>query len=103
MLIVRGLPLALIQAMAAGRTIVSTLCGVETVIRDGEIGWLAPVGDPAGLAASVTAALRARDEALRRAQKAQSVAWQQYGQNAMLTAYQALYEEVRGSRRTQRR
>lgn len=49
-----GLPLSLLQAMAAGRCCVTTAtCGQRDVIRDGENGLLFPVGNAAACAAAV--------------------------------------------------
>lgn len=60
-----GMPGAQIQAMACGLPVVSTDCefGPREVIRDGDNGYLAPVGDAAALAGRVERLLA--DEALR--------------------------------------
>jgi L-malate glycosyltransferase len=60
-----GIPLTLIEAMAAGVPVVSTnVGGVSEVIEDGASGYLAPSGDPGGLADAVLAL--AADVRLRR-------------------------------------
>jgi glycosyltransferase involved in cell wall biosynthesis len=68
-----GLPGALIQSLACGVPVVSTDCdfGPREVIRDGENGYLVPVGDAAELAARAArllsdAPLRARFAAAAR-------------------------------------
>jgi glycosyltransferase involved in cell wall biosynthesis len=49
-----GIPLTLIEAMAAGRPVVSTrVGGVAEVVADGQTGLLAPAGDAAALAEHV--------------------------------------------------
>ncbi len=59
-----GMPIALLEAMAAGAAVVSTRVeGVEDLICDGENGLLVPVEDPAGLAAAILRLLH--DPALR--------------------------------------
>jgi glycosyltransferase involved in cell wall biosynthesis len=58
------LPVAILEAMAAGRPVVaSPVGGVARVVRDGETGFLVPYGDPAMLAERLTRLLR--DPALR--------------------------------------
>jgi glycosyltransferase involved in cell wall biosynthesis len=56
---VEGLPLALLEAMAAGLPIVATRCGrgVEEALSDGAAGVLVPPGDPGALAAAIRALL----------------------------------------------
>jgi glycosyltransferase involved in cell wall biosynthesis len=60
-----GMPGAQIQAMACGLPVVATDCefGPREVIRDGENGYLVPVGDANALAARVLLLLG--DDALR--------------------------------------
>ena len=49
-----GIPVALIEALAAGRPVVaSALSGVPELVEDGVSGLLVPPGDPAALAAAV--------------------------------------------------
>ncbi len=53
-----GLPVALLEAMAAGRPIVATrVGGIPDAVRDGVDGLLVPPADPAALAAAVAALL----------------------------------------------
>ncbi len=49
-----GLGIVLLEAMASGLAVVSTACGgPEVAIRDGENGFLTPVGDDAALASAM--------------------------------------------------
>lgn len=60
-----GLPRAIMEAMAAAKPVVATdVRGNRDLVRDGENGYLVPVGDHQALAAALVRL--GRDEALRR-------------------------------------
>ena len=45
-----GLPMVVMEAMAAGRPVIATyVAGLPELVRAGETGWLVPPGDVAGL------------------------------------------------------
>ncbi|MCL4188780.1 MAG: glycosyltransferase [Rhodobacteraceae bacterium] len=49
-----GLPVVIMEAMAAGRPVVSTLvAGIPELVLPGRTGWLVPAGDAAALAAAL--------------------------------------------------
>jgi len=54
-----GLPNALVEALAAGCTVVSTDCptGPAEVVQGGKFGYLVPMGDSPAMAAAILAAL----------------------------------------------
>jgi len=89
-----GTPLALFEAMAAGKAIVSTAVdGCREVLEDGVTGLLVPPRDPDALAAALLRALA--DEALRaslakRAREASA----HYDIAACVAQMQDLYDEV---------
>jgi glycosyltransferase involved in cell wall biosynthesis len=64
-----GMPLVVLEAMAAGVPVVaSRVSGIPEVVLDGETGWLVPPGDPSSLAAALARVWEDREEARRRGQ-----------------------------------
>lgn len=56
---VEGLPVAILEAMAAQLPVISTLhSGIPEAVADGETGFLVPEGDVAGMASKIYALLR---------------------------------------------
>jgi glycosyltransferase involved in cell wall biosynthesis len=93
-----GTPLALFEAMAAGRAIVSTAVdGCREVLEDGVTGLLVPPRDPAALAAAIGRALD--DAALRRSLGENArAASTGYDIRACVTQMEGLYDEVLAER-----
>jgi glycosyltransferase involved in cell wall biosynthesis len=91
-----GTPLALFEAMAAGRAIVSTAVdGCREVLEDGTTGLLVPPADAHALADGLLRVLG--DGALRAALGRQAlVASRRYDVQACVDAMQALYGELLG-------
>ncbi|NUB44936.1 glycosyltransferase [Fertoebacter nigrum] len=51
-----GLPMVVMEAMAAGRPVIATMiAGVPELVLPGETGWLVPAGDAAALAGAMDA------------------------------------------------
>jgi len=100
-----GTPLAVIEAMAAGRPVVATdVGGVAEVVRDGETGLLVPPRDTEALAGAIEAQLGDVVGASRMAVQAQQLVWVQYQKSRMIDETERLFErllaQVRGRRLT---
>ena len=89
-----GLPLAALEALAAGRPIVATAVrGLRDLLDDGRTALLVPPGDPEALAAAVRRVLD--DPALARSLgEAGLQEASRYTENGMVAAYLSLYAEA---------
>ncbi|HEY3383879.1 MAG TPA: glycosyltransferase [Vicinamibacterales bacterium] len=87
-----GLPMVLLEAMAAGCPIVATnVGGVSSAIETGVNGMLVPPSDPEGLADAITTLLG--DQSLRRrfAENARQVFEMRFSAETMTRRYERLY------------
>jgi glycosyltransferase involved in cell wall biosynthesis len=89
-----GLPLTVLEAMAAGRPLVATAVGgVPEVVEDARCGWLCPPGDAAALADAMERALGAPDRSQRGANGRARVI-EQHSLAAMTDRYESLFAEL---------
>lgn len=93
-----GMPLALIEAMAAGAPIVASAVDAVPEVMGwrepgGPAGRLVPPGDPAALAAAIREALAEADE---RVGRAQARARERYDVQTMVARYAELYDSLAG-------
>ncbi len=93
--LVEGLPMALLEAMAAGLPAVASAVGdVATVIDDGRNGTLCAPGDVAALGTGISR--YAGDAGLRNEHgaRARATVEERFSSRAMAAAYCALYDEL---------
>ncbi|MEO5951112.1 MAG: glycosyltransferase family 4 protein, partial [Chloroflexia bacterium] len=87
-----GMPLSLLEAMAAGCPAVATnVGGVAEVLKQGEVGTLVPPEDVEALAEAIGAYLDEPERARRMAEKAQAFAEENYGMDAMIRRWEKVY------------
>ena len=91
-----GLPLALIEAMWCGLPCIAFDCpqGPAELLAEDRV-WLVPNGDIAELTAQIAYALSHPEEALKRAQKAQSFAQTTYSEAAIMPQWVQLIESCK--------
>lgn len=95
-----GLPLALAEAAAAGRPVITTdVPGCrDTVVHD-ETGWLVPVRDSEGLTAALTEALVDRDKLTEMGRRGRALAVARFSVEDVIAKTHATYDELRGEAR----
>ncbi len=94
-----GLPLVLLEAMAAGRAVVATRSGgPEDVVQDGRTGLLVPAADAAALATAIVRLLSDRALAGELARNSRALVEERYSLSQMLSQYQDLYERCLAGR-----
>lgn len=95
-----GLPMTVLEAMAAAKPVVATRVGaIPNVIRDGDTGLLVNPKDVAGLRDAITRLLTDPDLGRRMGAQAQEWVSRQYTSDAMALQYRAMYEEVLGKKK----
>jgi len=91
-----GTPVALIEAMAAGRPVVATrVGGTPDLLGDGARGRLVPPGDAEAIAGAVVEALRGPSEQVARAR---AYVLAEHGVGRLLRDMDNLYRELLGGR-----
>ena len=92
-----GMPLALVEAMAAGCAVAgSAVPGVRELLREGVDGRLFPEGDDAALAAILQAWWQEPLQAERLGRAARARAQAEFGLGRMTARYEALFERLLG-------
>ena len=93
--IAEGTPVALIEAMAAGRPVVATrVGGTPDLLGGGERGLLVPPGDPGAIAAAVCDTLAGGPAVRQRVDAARAYVLAQHGVGRLVRDIDALYREM---------
>lgn len=94
-----GIPIALIEAMAAGRPVVATAVpGNLDVVVDDRFGLLVPAGDAQALVDAISSVLDDPDQAARRAARGQQRIRDSFDIEQSIAATTALYDDVLAER-----
>lgn len=100
--IYEGMPLVVLEAMAAGRPVVaSAVSGIPEVVHDGETGWLVPPEDPVALGAALDAVL-VPAEAARRGDNGRARFDSKYRPGAVARRWEELVDQRRDEWRRRR-
>jgi glycosyltransferase involved in cell wall biosynthesis len=95
-----GTPVALIEALAAGRPVVATAVGgTPDLLQRGAFGTLVPAGDAGALADAIEAALANPEAARARARAGRAHVLAHHGVPRLLRDVDALYRELLAGRR----
>jgi glycosyltransferase involved in cell wall biosynthesis len=90
-----GLPMALLEGMAAGLPVVATdVAGSRQVVRDGRDGILVPPGDAAALASAMAAVLANDEERARLGRAARDRVEQEFSAVRQAERHAEAYEAV---------
>jgi glycosyltransferase involved in cell wall biosynthesis len=94
-----GSPVALIEAMACERPVVSTAVGgVRDVVEEGRVGWLAPSGDAGAVADGVIKLLRAPEMARAFGAEGRAFVLGRYGAHRLISDIDSLYRRLLSER-----
>ena len=90
-----GMPNVVLEAMAAGRPVVSRVVeGVSDLVEDGVTGWLVADDHVSSLSAALERLLEDREFAGTMGERGQRKVTEEYSIEAMVSGYEALWERV---------
>lgn len=93
-----GLPVSVLEAMAAGKPVIATrVGGTDEAIEHGQSGMLVPAADPTHLAQSINTLIADRGLARRLAAAGLARVRMQFSAAAMLRGVEATYDDVLGT------
>jgi glycosyltransferase involved in cell wall biosynthesis len=89
-----GLPLSIMEAMAAGKPVVaSDIGGVNELVRDGETGYLVPPGDTQALAHGINTLVSDPALARKMALAGKTLAEKEFSADSMVAGVTNIYKE----------
>jgi glycosyltransferase involved in cell wall biosynthesis len=95
-----GLPVTILEAMAAGLPVVTTnVGGIPQAVVEGETGLLVPPRSPAALAEAAVRVLKDTDLARRLGLAGRKRILEQFDSRLMVSRYESLYLELLGARK----
>ena len=87
-----GMPLAVLEAMASRKAIVTTRCGgIPEAVDDGHTGLLVPPSDPSALGRAIGDLLSNHSRSLRLGANAQAKFQKEFTLDGMIERYERLY------------
>jgi glycosyltransferase involved in cell wall biosynthesis len=90
-----GLPLSVLEAMAAARPVVATAIeGTDEIVRHGETGLLVPPAAPSALAEAIRAVLADRALATRMGQAGRARVGREFSMSRMIDEVTGVYDEL---------
>lgn len=90
-----GLPVTILEAMAAGRPVVATAVGgVPSVVQDRRNGRLVPAGSPQALANAIAEVLSSPEQAQRMGRAAAETVVEEYGLEPMIRRFEDIYRRL---------
>ena len=93
-----GLPMALLEAMAAGKAVVSTgVGGIPDALRDGDNGLMVEPGNVASLARALGQLLGDDQERRRLGARARATIEQEFESGVVIGQISAVYKQLRGN------
>src|SRR5262249_36859850 len=94
-----GLPLAALEAMAAGEPVIaSRISGTDEAVADGTTGVLVPPGNPTALAQAIRTVLNDHGLAERLGAAGRARVHAEFSAGQMVRAVEASYDDLLGSR-----
>jgi sugar transferase (PEP-CTERM/EpsH1 system associated) len=95
-----GLPVALLEAMAAGLPVVATrVGGIPDVVTSGKTGILVPAGEPERLAEAINTLIEDRELATAIGLEGQKIVAERFDSSHMVARYEELYARMRPATR----